>query len=339
MSARKNWFTPIEFDPEDDSVVYTGGEIMSRSTDDARTWTPISGDLSDGPQPDSDPDYRSYGSLTTIGPAGQPTGVIYAGTDDGNLWSTVDDGASWQKSSDPDLPKAWITRVQPDPRDRTGHTAYVTYSGFRAGDEPAYLLKTTDAGNSWTNITGDLPAAPLNDVNVIGESLLVVASDLGVFASIDSGAHWLRIGANLPLAPVHELRYHQGTNQLFVATFGRSMWRVTVPSSEAFAPAARRVRVTKVRRAGARVRVTLACRSATPCQGRLTVRRPAGRRPPTYARGTFRVAAGRTRTVSLRLTTAGRRALRRGGRVRVVAALKGGRTSRPTVRVPRPRRG
>jgi photosystem II stability/assembly factor-like uncharacterized protein len=234
VSARKNWFTPIEFDPEDPATVYTGGEIMSRSTNDAADWRPISLDLSNGPQPDPDPDYRSYGSLTTIGPAGKSTGVIWAGTDDGNLWVTKDGAAtplSWQKITAPNLPKGtWITRVQPDPR-APKTTAYVTYSGFRSG-EGGHVFRTADGGATWTDVSGDLPNAPVNDINVIGD-LLVVASDLGVYASADGGEEWRRIGKGLPLAPVHELKHVAQTGELFAATFGRSLYKIDLPDASA----------------------------------------------------------------------------------------------------------
>lgn len=223
VSTRKNWFTPIEFDPEDPHTIYTGGEIMSRSDDDAASFTTISPDLSNGPGRETNPLFKNFGTLTTIAPAGKSTGTIYAGTDDGNLWYTHDNGASWTKADDPDLPKAWITRVEvvkgrPD-------TAYVTYSGFRQADGAAYVLRTTNGGKDWVNITGDLPRAPLNDVNVIGDTL-VVGGDFGVFATRDGGAHWLKVGRNLPLAPVFELRYHAPTNTLYAATFGRSIFKV-----------------------------------------------------------------------------------------------------------------
>ncbi|MGH2968695.1 MAG: WD40/YVTN/BNR-like repeat-containing protein, partial [Solirubrobacteraceae bacterium] len=230
ISTRKNWFTPIELDPEDSKVVYTGGEILNRSTDGGETFETISGDLSNGPGRETNPLFRNFGTLTTIAPAPRRTGVIYAGTDDGNVWSTADGGATWRKSTDPDLPRAWVTRLEVDPRDP--RTAYVTFSGFRQGADGAYVLETTDGGRNWESITGNLPKAPLNDVNVIGGELYV-ASDVGVFLSRDGGRRWLRVGGNLPLAPVFELRHHPATDTLYAATFGRSMWRIPLAALRA----------------------------------------------------------------------------------------------------------
>ena len=92
LGRRKNWFTPIEFDPEDSHTIYTGGEIINRSDRRCETFTPISPPLSNGPGRETNPLFHNYGTLTTIAPAGKSTGTIYAGTDDGNLWSTHDNG-------------------------------------------------------------------------------------------------------------------------------------------------------------------------------------------------------------------------------------------------------
>ena len=224
-SSRRNWTMPIEFDPEDPETIYTGGEFMEMSEDEANTFRPISPDLTNGPGKEVNPLFRNYGTLTSIAPAGKSKGTIYAGTDDGNLWYTHDqsDPTSWVKADDPDLPKAWITRVEVDRANPK--VAYVTYSGFRSGEDAAYILRTKDGGENWDNITGDLPRTPLNDVNVIGDALLV-AGDLGVFVSRDAGQSWLKVGSNLPLVPIFELRYHKATNRLYAGTFGRSIWSV-----------------------------------------------------------------------------------------------------------------
>ncbi len=229
VSTRKNWYTPIEFDPLDPSTLYSGGEFLNRSTDDAQTWEVISPDLSDGPGGETNPLFRNYGTLTAIAPAPAEVGTIYAGTDDGNLWFTHDGGGTWTEAESEALPDAWITRVTVDPDDP--QTAYATYSGFRSADEGAYVVRTTDGGATWTDVSGDLPRAPLNDVLVLPDDVLVVGSDVGVFASRDGGASWLRVGDGLPLAPVHDLRHHEPSGQLFAATFGRSSYSLDLEAA------------------------------------------------------------------------------------------------------------
>ena len=227
VSTRKNWLTPIEFDPQNPDIVYTGGEILSRSEDDAQTWRPMSPDLTNGPGRETNPLFKNYGTITTISPAPLETGTVYVGTDDGNLQYTHDGGGTWTNAAtttgDSNLPKAWVNRVQIDLRDP--QVAYVAYSGFRSGDDAAYLLRTRDGGTTWENVTGDLPRAPVNDVNLIGDDI-VVATDVGVFLSRDQGRTWLRVGSGLPLVPIHELRWHGPTRSLFAGTFGRGIYKV-----------------------------------------------------------------------------------------------------------------
>jgi hypothetical protein len=228
LGTRWNWFTPIEFDPQDSHTTYTGSEVLSISTDDGANYTPISPPLSNGPGRETNPLFKNYGTITTIAPAGKSTGTIYAGTDDGNLWYTHDNGSNWTKASDPDLPKAWVTRVEVDRKNP--NRAYVAYSGFRQDDTAAYILETTDGGQNWTSITTNLPKAPVNDVNIINNTL-VAATDVGVFFRPPGRKGWLRLGTGLPQAPIYELRYipvsdTNPTPLLFAGTFGRSAFKI-----------------------------------------------------------------------------------------------------------------
>ncbi len=91
------------------------------------------------------------------------------------------------------------------------------------------MFKTRDGGESWTDISGNLPAAPVNDLLVAPRGNLVVAQDVGVYVSRNSGRRWLRLGDALPLAPVLDITYHRGTDTITAATFGRGVYRVDLP--------------------------------------------------------------------------------------------------------------
>jgi photosystem II stability/assembly factor-like uncharacterized protein len=224
-SQRRNWFTPLEFDPNDPNVMYYGGNILNRSTDNGRSWTAISGDLTDGDGPD--PNYR-FGTLTTVAAAKTDPNLLYVGADDGNVWRTPDLGATWEAAESPLFPDAWVTRVAIDPDD--ADVAYVAFSGFRTGSDTAHVFRTRDGGKTWQDLSANLPIAPVNDIVVVGDEL-AVASDVGVFLTtgLDQGLQWLRLGS-LPMAPITDIRYHEGTNSITAATFGRSVMRAVLPS-------------------------------------------------------------------------------------------------------------
>jgi photosystem II stability/assembly factor-like uncharacterized protein len=237
-SSRRGWWVPVQFDPSDPSVMYYGGNILNRSTNGGANWTPISEDLTTDPeQLDPNNGYKIYGTITTVAAAKSNGNVIYVGTDDGLLWRTTDLGASWTQLQDPDdpetpenendLPGSWVTRVAVDPED--ADVAYATFSGFRGGDSTPHVVKTTDGGATWTNISGNLPAAPVNDVIVLPGGKLAVGTDVGVFLTSDGGETWLTVGESLPAVPVLDIRYHQGTNTVTAATFGHGIQRVALP--------------------------------------------------------------------------------------------------------------
>jgi hypothetical protein len=235
-SQRRNWETPIVLDPNDPSVMYYGGNILNRTTNvkpasGSPTWVAISPSLSN-PESGTDPAYP-FGTITTVAAAKTDSKVIYAGTDDGFLWGTTDGGANWTRFTDPVLPSRWITRVAVDPTD--ARVVYVAYSGYRNADNDAHVLRSTDGGAHWVNISGNLPKAPTQDliVDPTNVNRVFVASDVGVFtANVARSAskataatvEWHQLGSGLPAAPVNDIRYHAPTNTLYAATYGRSIW-------------------------------------------------------------------------------------------------------------------
>jgi photosystem II stability/assembly factor-like uncharacterized protein len=221
---RRNWLTPLEFDPVDPDVMYYASNVVNRSTDNGRSWTAISEDLTRGVKPDRD---YPFGTISAVAPAASDPQRLYVGTDDGLLWTTADLGGTWTELEDDDLPGIYVTRITVDPTD--AETAVAAFSGFRSGDEAARVALTTDGGATWTNVSGDLPPAPVNDVILDGDRA-IVATDVGVYLAEDLAAPevtWYRLGSGLPLSPVMDLDLTG--DLLTAATFGRSAWRLTLP--------------------------------------------------------------------------------------------------------------
>lgn len=217
-SDRKNWNTPVVFDPANSQILYYGSNKLYKSTNRAVSWSAISGDLTNGPGVN-----LTYGTLTTIAVSPVNSDIIYTGTDDGNVWVTTTGGAGWMQV-DETLPDRWVTRLAADPWE--DNTVYVTFSGYRWDEYIPHVLRSDDNGQNWTDISGNLPEIPLNDIIVDPENnqWLYVASDAGVFSSHDLGVTWSLMGANLPLVPVNDLDLHNPTRKLVAATFGKSMY-------------------------------------------------------------------------------------------------------------------
>ncbi|MUK88950.1 glycosyl hydrolase [Ornithinibacillus sp. L9] len=222
VSDRRNWLSPLEFDPNDPSIMYYAGNIVNRSTDGGKTWEAISPSLSDAESIDNYP----YGTVTTLAVAKSNSDVIYAGTDDGRLWTTKDLGENWTEIDEDELPGRWVTRVAVD--SKNADIVYATFSGFRAAEDDSHVLKSTDGGETWEEISSNLPDAPVNDIviNPKNRNTLYVATDVGVYVSPNGGKKWYSLGEGIPLVAVTDLEYHEPTGVLYAATFGRGVYEV-----------------------------------------------------------------------------------------------------------------
>jgi hypothetical protein len=208
----------VVFDPSNPSILYYGSQQVYKSTNKAGSWSSISSDLTNGEGSGN----LTYGTITTLAVSPLNPDLIYAGTDDGNVWIKDGNGSDWEFISS-ELPVRWVTRVATDPFDE--NTAYVSFSGYRYDEFLPHIFKTMDKGQSWDDISGNLPEAPINDIipDPEDDSTLYIATDVGVFTTRDDGVSWELTGSNLPTVPVMDLKLHNPTRKLIAATYGRSM--------------------------------------------------------------------------------------------------------------------
>ncbi len=227
-SDRHGWWEVLQFDPTDPDVMYSGGNVLNRSVDGGLTWTPISEDLSTDPEQKDEGGYQIYGVITWVAASPTDPERIVVGTDEGLIWTTRDLGETWTRARAPKVTaKAWVTRVAFDPKD--ANVLYATYSGYRSGSSRAHVMRSADFGRTWRDISGNLPAAPVNELITVGSGTLLVGTDVGVYLSRDVGRTWLAVGKGLPMAPIMDLEFDRASDTLTAATFGRGVMRVTLP--------------------------------------------------------------------------------------------------------------
>ncbi len=239
---RFNWNCPIHISPHDPKTIYYGGNKLFISHDRGDSWEATI-DLTKqedrekkslmGVLPDKNTLSRHdgiafFGDITTIAESPVKPGLLYVGTDDGNLQVSQDGGKTWKNVADKlrGVPQyTYITRVV------ASHfaegTAYVTLDGHRNDDFKPYVLTTTDYGESWKEISNNIPTG--STVNVIREhhgnpDLLFAGTERGAYFSVDRGKKWIMIKSNLPMVPVDDIAIHPRENDLILGTHGRSIW-------------------------------------------------------------------------------------------------------------------
>ena len=225
---RGQWLAPFQLSEHNSHIVYHGMQHVFRSMNQGEDWERISPDLTY-----NDPKKQgniSFATITSLSESPAKFGLLYAGTDDGRLHVTRDSGKKWKEILD-GLPKnKWVSRVVASRHDEG--TAYVTFNGKRDDDFQVYIFRTTDYGDSWTDISDGIPGGPVNvikeDPNSAG--VLYVGTDMGVYVSTDAAKSWQVLGSGLPITFVHDLVVHPRDKQLVVATHGRGMFVIKVDS-------------------------------------------------------------------------------------------------------------
>lgn len=218
-SEPTNWSTPVIMDPNSSNILYFGTHSLYRTTDGTANWNKVSPQLTDWISG------RRLGTITTIAVAPTNSNVIYVGTDDAHVWVSPDNGVNWNDISS-GLPERWVTRVVVDPSDE--NIVYVTFNGLKWRDPQPHVFRSTNKGTDWTDISSNLPDAPVNAFAVDNNysDILYVGNDVGMYVSFDTGQNWEVLGEGLPVLPVGDIKIHPTQNYLVAGTYGRSMYKI-----------------------------------------------------------------------------------------------------------------
>ncbi len=200
---------------------------------DGSSFGPNSADLTDGVILAPRFHTVSYVSESPI-----TEGKIFVGTTDANVWRREQNG-TWANITG-SLPTRYVTSVIGSPTNV--QRIFVTHSGFRDNDRIAHIHRSNDNGATWTDITGDLPSVPVNQIFVVpgqADSVLVAATDAGAFATKNGGVKWYQLGNNMPSVPVFDFKHNLVNKQLVAGTHGRGVWTFPIDSiAKVFTPPA-----------------------------------------------------------------------------------------------------
>jgi photosystem II stability/assembly factor-like uncharacterized protein len=220
QSDRVNWSAPLAMDPFDPSMLYFGTYRVWKTTDYGNSWTPVSGDLTKGGS-------NYFHTITTIAVSRINSSVVVAGSGDGKVQVSENGGLNWSDRSS-GLPDRWITHVATDPFDL--NTIYATLSGFRWDEPLPHVFKSIDLGQTWNDITGNLPEFPVNDIVLDPdvEGRIIVGTDAGMYGTYNSGQTWFWIWNDLPAVPVCAIKVHPVERIIVAGTYGLSTFTASL---------------------------------------------------------------------------------------------------------------
>jgi photosystem II stability/assembly factor-like uncharacterized protein len=206
------WGNDLVFDPASSAVLYAAiyGVGILKSTDGGASWSTVHGGV-----PSS--------GFTRVNLAIAPSShlVLYASFVDANgdllgMYRTGNGGTSWSKLSA--TPNYLVGQGLYDNCLAVGPSdPNLCYAGgvfpYDPGAGDAGLIKTTNGGSSWTDVTigGDgSQVHPDQHALAFGSGGLWVGCDGGVWKSADGGATWIDCNDDLAITQFYEVGLHPG---------------------------------------------------------------------------------------------------------------------------------
>ncbi|MGB8316637.1 MAG: T9SS type A sorting domain-containing protein, partial [Ignavibacteriaceae bacterium] len=218
-----------------DMVFAIGASGIWRSDDFASSWTltPIDSNIS------------GTATFAQVKMSIANPQIVWAGSgmsSSRNIFVSTDGGLTYKPTNNyTNVTLGNITSLETDPLKDS--TAYILFSFAKAPK----ILKTTDLGQTWTDISGfgtdtvsstgfpDVACYSLvvfpNDPNVMW-----AGTDIGIYQTTDGGGSWAYADNGLPATAIYEMVIVN--DEIVVATHGRGIWSYKAPELSGYEPPA-----------------------------------------------------------------------------------------------------
>lgn len=200
------WVTPLEFHPENPSILFAAYENVWKNT--GGLWTKIS-------------DLPTSGTLRSLEIAPSDPDVIYTGGF-GYIHRTTNGGDTWANITSSNLPNRVITGIEASPDDPL--KVWITFSGYLDGEKVFY---SDNGGQNWENISQNLPNVPVNCVSYqLGTNDgIYIGTDIGVYYKSADESTWSFYNEGLPNVIINQIIFQYQAGKVIVGTYGRGVWQ------------------------------------------------------------------------------------------------------------------
>jgi hypothetical protein len=140
-------------------------------------------------------------------------------------------GSTWHELDMSQLPNRLVNAVTVD-RANAAHV-YAVFGGFSRRWIPnagvGHVFESTNSGATWTDLSGNLPDAPADDLVIVG-SKLVLGTNVGAFvADRATPSSSSQLGSGLPNAALNDLTTSPFGSYVVAVTHGRGLRKITTP--------------------------------------------------------------------------------------------------------------
>lgn len=239
---RWNWNAPLIISPHDNERLYAAANYLFRSDDRGASWEKVGdedltrsldrnkwkvmGRYWSNEAVAKDVSTSLYGTIVSLDESPVKENLIYVGTDDG-LIQVTEDAENWSEIGEfPGVPKyTYVSDIFASRFDQ--NVVFAAFDNRKRDDFKPYLLKSTDKGESWESIAGDLPED--ETVHTIAQDhknpdILFAGTEFGIYVTLNGGEHWTQLKSGIPTIAVRDIAIHKGEDDLALATFGRGFY-------------------------------------------------------------------------------------------------------------------
>lgn len=208
------WVTPFVFDASANTRMFVGKSDIYRSENGFDDWQTL-----------NSPTY--FGEVNCMAICPNNENKLYASSSNNIAWTSLALSSSptifWQNIG-AGLPDLFITDIAVNPDNDA--EIFVTLSGYSDGER---VYKSNNSGASWINISGSLPAVPINTIayhdNGLNNDALYIGTDVGVFYRNNDIGDWIFYSNLMPVAIVTDLYINDNYNTISASTYGRGLWK------------------------------------------------------------------------------------------------------------------